>query len=140
MTVCNWTGMIEGVPANCDSTAVDGRFCEFHGGKVGKKHDGEKLPVDLVTPDLIKSVAAVLRMGAEKYGRHNWKKGLEYHRVYAATLRHLLAFAEGERTDAESGLPHLSHALCELMFLSYYINSGAYQQFDDMPEDGVSEL
>jgi hypothetical protein len=35
-------------------------------------------------------------------------------------MRHLLAFWSGEETDPESGLPHLAHALCGLMFLHWH--------------------
>jgi hypothetical protein len=55
-----------------------------------------------------------LTFGAGKYDDHNWEKGLEFDRLYAACQRHLLAHREGEALDPESGLPHLYHAFCTL--------------------------
>jgi hypothetical protein len=72
----------------------------------------------------------VLEFGAKKYneqGGHsrntwNWAKGrgLGIPRVLAACLRHIFARMRGEINDPESGLPHLGHALCCLLFASYY--------------------
>ncbi len=36
----------------------------------------------------------------------------------AAAQRHLIAHYSGEDIDPESGLPHLAHASCCLMFLT----------------------
>lgn len=92
----------------------------------GTKDDDEKLMVDLVDPLFILEVAKVLTFGAKKYGPHNWRKGLKYTRVYSALQRHLLAWAAGESTDPESGINHLSHAACNIMFLRCLPN-----MFDD---------
>lgn len=35
----------------------------------------------------------------------------------AAAMRHLAAWRDGEQLDEESGLPHLAHALCCIVFL-----------------------
>jgi hypothetical protein len=61
----------------------------------------------------------VLTYGAAKYGAENWRKVQDgRNRYYAAALRHLLAWREGELTDQESGLDHISHAMTNLVFLS----------------------
>lgn len=86
------------------------------------KHDQRKPALDLVPPAALEAVAEVLTFGAEKYGRHNWRRsgGLEWSRLQAAALRHLVAFGRGEDLDPESGLPHLAHAgCCVLMLLEY---------------------
>lgn len=59
-------------------------------------------------------------MGAEKYGERNWERGIAWSRVFAAALRHLWAWWRGENADPETGLPHLAHAACNLLFLLAY--------------------
>ena len=85
----------------------------------GIKNDAGKLPMDLLDPEWLEGVAAVLQFGAEKYEPHNWRRGLEWSRFYAGIQRHLNAFAKGEEHDPETGLSHLHHASCGLMFLSF---------------------
>ncbi|MDR2745269.1 MAG: DUF5664 domain-containing protein, partial [Desulfovibrio sp.] len=77
----------------------------------GVKHDAGKLRLDLVPPEILRALGEVLTYGADKYTDHNWERGIAPDRVYAALMRHLLAWREGEAIDAESGLPHLAHAL-----------------------------
>jgi hypothetical protein len=86
----------------------------------GLKHDADKPPVDLLDPEAMLAIAAVLGFGARKYAAHNWRNGIAWSRLYAAVQRHLLAFWMGEEVDPESGLPHLAHASCGLMFLSWH--------------------
>lgn len=83
----------------------------------GEKFDQEKPRTDLLPSEPLLNIARVLGHGANKYGPHNWRAGLATSRLYAATLRHLLAWNDGEDDDQESGLPHLAHAACELVFL-----------------------
>lgn len=53
--------------------------------------------------------------GALKYGRHNWRRGDVLASTYfAAALRHLIAWYEGEDTDPDSGLSHLTKARASL--------------------------
>jgi hypothetical protein len=77
----------------------------------GVKHDAGKLRLDLIPPEILRALGEVLTHGADKYTDRNWERGIALDRVYAALLRHLLAWREGEAIDAESGLPHLAHAL-----------------------------
>lgn len=84
----------------------------------GSKHDEGKPDMTLLTmlPALV-AVVRVLEYGAQKYGRDNWQRVEDGERRYcAAALRHLLAHAYGERLDPESGLPHLAHAACSVLF------------------------
>ena len=86
-------------------------------GESGIKHDGGKARMDLLDPDAIELLAAVLAFGANKYAAHNWRSGIAFSRLIAALLRHVFAFIRGEDTDTESGLPHIAHAMCCCMFL-----------------------
>jgi len=91
---------------------------------IGVKYDNQKPRMDLIPPEAMNELATILTYGAGKYADHNWRKGLHYSRVYAAALRHLLAFWSGENLDPESGLSHLSHALCNVAFLVTYERTG----------------
>jgi len=84
------------------------------------KKDKGKPRVELVPPEFIIDLSKVLQFGADKYGRDNWRKGLPWTRIYASALRHLLAWVGGEKYDKESGMPHLLHAIANLMFLYEY--------------------
>ena len=70
--------------------------------------------------DAIRAAVKVLAFGAKKYGDRNWEQGMAWSRLYAASLRHLTSWWEGESVDIESGRPHLWHAFCCLMFLVAY--------------------
>ena len=81
-----------------------------------QKHDGGKPRLDYLDPYALEEVAKVLTFGATKYGAQNWRKGIEIGRLMAACLRHIFAFMRGENNDPETGLSHLAHAVCCLMF------------------------
>jgi hypothetical protein len=81
------------------------------------KHDTNKPRLDLLSVPAMSATAEVMAYGAKKYSPHNWRRGFEWSRLYAAALRHLLAHMSGEDKDPETGLSHLSHAACCLMFL-----------------------
>lgn len=83
----------------------------------GLKADGGKPRLDLLSTHALNQIALVLNHGAEKYDEHNWRKGIEFHRLIRAALNHVMAFNAGEDNDPESGLSHLAHAGCCVMFL-----------------------
>lgn len=103
--------LIETKPAETDPHGIDSH-------SPGAKLDEDKLDLTLVPPSVVTAMARIMAHGVEKYTRGGWKSvpeaGLRYH---AALLRHLNAYAHGEDTDPDSGLPHLDHALCNLGFL-----------------------
>ena len=87
----------------------------------GVKHDSDKEhPMDLIHPALLTETAAVLRYGAAKYQAHNHYKGMAWSRPFGALMRHMWAWWGGEDNDPETGLSHLAHAACNLMFLMEY--------------------
>ena len=86
--------------------------------KVGLKFDTKKLRWELLPLGPIRSVIKVIMLGSEKYADDNWKHVDDWRRrYYAAAMRHLTDWFEGEEIDPESGESHLSHALCCLIFL-----------------------
>lgn len=84
------------------------------------KQDKEKVQMELLDPLALIEIAKVLTFGAKKYEAHNWRKGLMWSRLIGAALRHLFSFASGENLDPETGLSHIAHASCCLMFLLNY--------------------
>lgn len=97
----------------------------------GRKDDAEKLPLHLLPPDALSEIARVLDFGARKYEPRNWERGMAWSRLYGALLRHMLAWWSGEQADRETGLPHLAHAACCVLFLLSYEKRNAGE--DDRP-------
>lgn len=90
----------------------------------GKKYDMGKPRMSLIPNLALKEIAKVLTFGAKKYDSHNWRKGLNYSRVMDALLRHLGEFMDGEDLDPETGLSHIAHAACNVIFLLTFILEG----------------
>lgn len=85
--------------------------------KQGTKHDQGKVRLELIPSDALEEIGKVLTFGAEKYNANNWRQGFNHTRLFGAILRHLHAWNRGEDIDPESGIAHLAHAGCGLMFL-----------------------
>lgn len=87
---------------------------------------------DLLPKPGLDAIAEVYAFGAEKYADHNWRKGYEWGKSYAALMRHMTAFWEGETNDPESGLPHVAHAgFHVLTLLTWMAEQGEGGEFDD---------
>lgn len=84
----------------------------------GVKHDADKPRWDLLPIRVTEEVVQVLTFGAQKYGDDNWRRVPDARRrYYAAAMRHLSAYWQGLEEDQDTGLGHLAHAICCLMFL-----------------------
>jgi hypothetical protein len=91
-----------------------------------------KTQYQLIDPVFLHELAEVLTHGAKKYAPNNWMRGMSWTDVYRAILHHLNDWHRGEDIDPDSGLPHLAHAVCELMFLMHFArNASTYSQMDD---------
>lgn len=93
----------------------------------GRKYDAGKPRPDLIPAGPLLEVSKVLAYGAAKYtkgassGENNWQHvegGRQ--RYHAAALRHVLQWQSGERHDSETGLHHLAHAACCLLFVLWF--------------------
>lgn len=83
----------------------------------GIKYDQEKVDMSLLSSIAIYKISQVMSFGKKKYTAHNWRGGFIWSRPAAAALRHLFSWLGGEDKDPETGLSHLAHAACCIMFL-----------------------
>jgi len=113
-----------------DSEARDASQGEVRTTSATGGHKGVKeARFDLIPSGALTQLAEHYAAGAAKYGDHNWRKGFEWSKAYAALNRHLHAFWGGEWLDPETGKPHLTavafHAFTLLTFAE------EHPEFDD---------
>jgi Domain of unknown function (DUF5664)/Domain of unknown function (DUF4406) len=78
-----------------------------------------RAPMSTVPAPVMAAIGIAMLEGALKYGRHNYRSiGVRASVYYDATMRHLMAWWEGEDLDPDSGLSHIIKALASLVVLS----------------------
>lgn len=78
----------------------------------------KKAPMSTVSAPVMLEVGTAMLEGALKYGRHNYREiGVRASVYYDACLRHMMAWWEGEDTDPDSGVSHVTKAIAGLMVL-----------------------
>jgi Domain of unknown function (DUF5664) len=99
-----------------------------------KRAFGVKKPsAQFIPPVAIIEEAAVMALGAAKYGAFNWQDDpVDATTYYSAAIRHLLQWFSGEDRDAESGASHLAHVRACMAILLDAQASGAL--IDDRPK------
>lgn len=95
------------------------------GGEKGTKDER----FDLLPTESVAKIARHFGVGANKYEDHNWRRGYEWSKSYAAMQRHLHAFWGGEDIDAETGSPHLAAAGFHVLALLEFMDR--FPEFDD---------
>lgn len=105
------------------------------------KYDDGKIPYHLVSPHFLDEMCKVLAYGEKKYAAHNWMvgNGFKYSRVFRAAIGHLYSFWRGEDLDEETGLHHLAHAACCIMFLLHFVLNKDTFHKDDRPNWSTGE-
>ena len=95
------------------------------------KDDRGKWRMSLISSVAMRDIGMVLDFGTKKYAEHNWRKGFIWSRLFDAAMRHLFAWLAGEDNAKDSGLPHLAHAACNLIFLLEFkeTNKGTDDRF-----------
>lgn len=84
----------------------------------GLKYDNGKAAFALLPPFALLEVAKVLAHGASKYGPRNWSLVKDHvDRYLSACGRHINSYQSGQVIDSETGLNHLAHAVCSLLFI-----------------------
>ena len=104
----------------------------WEAGDQKQKLDAGKPPWFLFPWDAAIEIVKVLAFGASKYSARGWESGIEYSRVFSALQRHMVAWWHGEDRDQETGLLHLAHAGCCILFLLAFTVRGQ-TEFDDRP-------
>lgn len=87
----------------------------------GTKYDNKKDMWHLLPFKALDYVVKTITFGAVKYGENDWQKFISRdnneRRYFSACMRHLSAWRQEELLDKETKLPHLSHAICCLLFV-----------------------
>ena len=88
--------------------------------------------LSVVPMGVIYELGLAMLEGALKYGRHNYRKvGIRASVYYDAAQRHMNSFWEGENTDPDSGLSHVTKAIASLVVLRDGMLMGLWE--DDRP-------
>ena len=96
-------------------------ICQAKNANFKDKQDAGKPRWDLLPIRPIEEVVEVLTEGAAKYSENGWQQvDNARERYFAALMRHIVAWREGQTCDAESGRSHLIHAICNLLFLYHF--------------------
>jgi hypothetical protein len=97
----------------------------------GARYNDGKPDYSLIPMHLLAGEARVWQIGAKKYARNNWMKGMPWSVPFACIMRHLAAWQNGEDLDPETGESHLDHISCNVRMLQLY--SKTYPEGDDRP-------
>jgi len=96
----------------------------------------KKAGMSCVPACVLAEVGVAMMDGAAKYGSFNFREsGVRTSVYYDATMRHLLAFWEGEDCDPDSGLSHVTKAITSLVVLRDAMIQGKCT--DDRPPKSV---
>lgn len=77
-----------------------------------------KAPMSTVPAPVLAELGVAMLEGAAKYGRHNYRAvGVRASVYYDATMRHLMAWWEGQDLDPYSGMSHITKAIASLAVL-----------------------
>ena len=126
-TLDEWFGTA-GEMVTCATAPSEVRTVSATGGEKGVKPER----YDLIPKPALDALGRIYHYGAQKYDDHNWRRGYEWSKSYAAAMRHLTSFWNGETNDPESGLPHVAHAMFHMAaLLTWQAEDGEGGQFDD---------
>ena len=128
---------IEGVTVVNPEALKNGevRTTSATGGQKGMKPER----FDLVPVYPLTVLARLYAFGAEKYAAHNYRKGYEFSKSYAALIRHATQFWNGEDNDQETGLPHMASVVFHAFALIEFVER--FPEFDDRfkPEEKTGD-
>lgn len=84
-----------------------------------------KPPLELVPLTALAYIAAGMQEGARKYGSASWRDvpSVDLNQYVGATMRHLMAYADGEDIDPDSGNHHIAHAIASLAIMCELLES-----------------
>lgn len=89
--------------------------------KGGVKKDLGKIEWHLLPWDAVEEVVKVLMYGKAKYSARNWEKGMDWDRLFDASMRHKVDWWQrGEEVAQDSKIRHLAHEACNVLFALAY--------------------
>jgi len=86
----------------------------FASGAVRDTDDDKPRP-DLISPFMLERLGAWMKAGADKYGEHNWTKGMPVSRCMASLYRHLISYMQGDRSE-----DHLMGVIANATFVAHF--------------------
>lgn len=91
--------------------------------KEGIKHDQEKPDMTDIPMEAMWEMGKAFTYGQKKYGKNNYREGMNVSRQLAAAVRHIYQHLGGQSIDSESGVSHLGHALASLAMACYTLQN-----------------
>lgn len=91
-----------------------------------------KAPMSTVPANVLAELGVAMLEGSLKYGRHNYRAaGVRSSVYYDGTMRHMMAWWEGEDIDPDSGVSHITKAIASLVVFRDAMQRGMVN--DDRP-------
>jgi hypothetical protein len=88
-----------------------------------------KVPMHCVSARVMMELGLAMMEGGRKYGTHNYRKmGVRGSVYYDATMRHMMAYWEGQDIDPDSGVHHVIKAIATLVVMR---DSMLMENFED---------
>ena len=91
-------------------------------------YDDGKLPVtdiwDWLDEEFLLEMTEVMKAGAEKYEKDNWRLGTSFSKRLNSAQRHLIKFLRGKDNDKELGTNHLAMVAINCMMVYHWLKSG----------------
>lgn len=119
------------------ATPTPSHLEQIDGMVAATKHDGGKTDWSLLPWDAVEEIIKVLQFGAGKYSPWNWAEngGFKFNRLFNSSMRHFVAwFWRREDKDPETGLSHMAHLGCNVLFLLHYVlNGNKFKTNDNRP-------
>lgn len=98
----------------------------------GTRADKGKPAMHLIPPDVLIELGKLFELGARKYSPDNWRRGMDYSRMYSSLMRHILYWWAGEDFDPVDGQHHLDSVIWGAVCLRYFeLHRDNYWEFDD---------
>lgn len=139
---CEWFGRpcMSGeilTPGTGTSGAVNSDVLGYPDNNPKTQFGAAKIPLHLVPPSAIHALANAFADGAAKYGPYNWREfAISSSVYYAACMRHLFAWWDGEDLAQDSGKSHIDHAMACLAMIKDGQSVGKLN--DDRPPKGAA--
>lgn len=89
--------------------------------KTGAKRRKTAVRFDLLEPEFLMAMAHIMSVGAEKYGSHNWQKGLSgANGGINHSIKHIMEYQAGLPCDYGPRKVHLAQVAVNAMFEFFY--------------------